>query len=442
MSDWRAFFDVHAPRYMDEPFTVGTVAEVDFAERELGLAPGSHVLDVGCGTGRHSVELARRGFRVTGLDLSPGMLEQAEAAARAAGVEVRWVEADATDFTLDEPADAALCVCEGAFSLLGGGDDARTHDEAVLACIHDALRAGGPLLLTALSVFRVARASTTEDVTAGRFDPLTSVETETLEYGEAGDRRFTGRERLYTPVELARLVADAGFTVEHVGGGTAGMWARRPLDLDEYEIMLIARRGADERRARPSPAQDRAAATATDGGRRGGPGAAAAPRDVRVRRATPGDAAGVARVLNEAIGDGRFTILDRTFTVEEESAYISGLGPRGFVHVAETSGGEIVGVQTVAPLDDDVRSQDHVATMGTWVPAQWRRRGVGRALFAASAAAARELGYAKVFTDVRADNEASLAFHESLGFSVVGRARRHVRIGGRYLDALLIEAEL
>ena len=249
MAGWRKFFDVHAPRYMDEPFTVGTIDEVDFAERELGLAPGHHVLDVGCGTGRHAVELARRGCRVTGIDLSGGMLEQARAAARAAGVEVRLIEADATEFTLDEPADAALCVCEGAFTLLGAGDDPWSHDRAILHRIHDAVRPGGPLLLTALSALRVVRACTAEDVAAGRFDPLSSVETETLEYGESGERRFAGRQRLYMPVELTRLVADAGFAVEHVGGGTAGMWARRPLELDEYEIMVIARREADDGRS-------------------------------------------------------------------------------------------------------------------------------------------------------------------------------------------------
>jgi len=44
-------------------------------------------------------------------------------------------------------------------------------------------------------------------------------------------------------------VAEAGFAVEHVGGGTAGAWARRALDLDEYEIMVIARREADRARS-------------------------------------------------------------------------------------------------------------------------------------------------------------------------------------------------
>ena len=57
---------------MDEPFVTGTRGEVDFIARELGLPAGARILDVGCGTGRHAVELARRGYRVTGVDLSPG----------------------------------------------------------------------------------------------------------------------------------------------------------------------------------------------------------------------------------------------------------------------------------------------------------------------------------------------------------------------------------
>ncbi|MBI5622330.1 MAG: methyltransferase domain-containing protein [Elusimicrobia bacterium] len=64
-NSWERFFDAHAPIYEDE---------VDFLIEELALPPGSSILDVGCGTGRHSSQLAKRGFAVTGLDLSTEML--------------------------------------------------------------------------------------------------------------------------------------------------------------------------------------------------------------------------------------------------------------------------------------------------------------------------------------------------------------------------------
>jgi len=48
------------------------------------------------------------------------------------------------------------------------------------------------------------------------------------------------------PTELALLLRHAGFAVEHVWGGTAGNWGRRPVDLDEYEIMVVARRPCEE----------------------------------------------------------------------------------------------------------------------------------------------------------------------------------------------------
>ena len=82
---------------------------------------------------------------------------------------------------------------------------------------------------------------------------------------------------------------------------------------------------------------------------------------------------------------------------------------------------------------------DHVATMGTYVDAAHRRQGVGAALARSSFAAALALGYDKIFTDLRADNLDSLAYHLALGFAVVGAARRHARVRGGDVDVLFIE---
>ena len=97
-SGWERFFDEHASRYMDNVFVTNTLVEVDFLLEQLAIPPGGTILDIGCGTGRHSVELARRGYQVTGVDLSAGMLAKAEEAAEEAGVNVRWIRQDATQF--------------------------------------------------------------------------------------------------------------------------------------------------------------------------------------------------------------------------------------------------------------------------------------------------------------------------------------------------------
>jgi SAM-dependent methyltransferase len=131
-SSWESFFDAHAPIYDENVFTRNTVAEVDFLLDELAIPPGSEILDVGCGTGRHAIELAGRGYVVTGLDLSSAMLARADSAARQRGVSVEWLQADATRFAFPSRFDAALCLCEGAFGLLGHDDDPIEQPLAIL----------------------------------------------------------------------------------------------------------------------------------------------------------------------------------------------------------------------------------------------------------------------------------------------------------------------
>ncbi|MGB2698060.1 MAG: class I SAM-dependent methyltransferase [Candidatus Zixiibacteriota bacterium] len=242
-NEWEIFFDAHAPIYMENSFTKNTVEEVDFILEELKLPPGNHILDVGCGTGRHSVELAKRGYRVTGVDISSGMLSEARKAAGEAGVEVDWIHADASKFTSPGSFDAVICLCEGAFGLLGRDDDPLEHELSILRNINKALKTNKKLILTALNGFRMIRDHSQEDVESGKFDPITLVEVSSQEYDTAeGKKSVLVKERGFIPTELAVLLRQAGYRVEHIWGGTAGNWGRRKIDLDEMEIMVIARK--------------------------------------------------------------------------------------------------------------------------------------------------------------------------------------------------------
>jgi SAM-dependent methyltransferase len=242
ISDWARFFDAHAPRYMSNSFTRDTHAEVQFLIEHLTLQPGMHLLDVGCGTGRHSIELARRGLNVTGIDLSQGMLQQPRTAAQQAGVSCRFIQSDAAAYQPDRTYDAVICLCEGAFGLLGRHEDPITRDLDILRMIAAALIPGGQFMLTALNAARPIRAIG-QPGNEAQFDLRTSVETAPLDAESPHEPvRITARERHYLPAELDLMCRIAGLKVDHIGGGTAGNWALRPLDPDEIELMLLAHR--------------------------------------------------------------------------------------------------------------------------------------------------------------------------------------------------------
>ncbi|MBD3335144.1 MAG: methyltransferase domain-containing protein [Candidatus Eisenbacteria bacterium] len=243
-TNWEKFFDAHAPIYMDNVFTKNTIREVDFLLDVLALQPGDSILDVGCGTGRHAIELAKRGYEVTGLDLSEEMLKQAEAGARAAGVELNLIHADAARFSPAKAYDAVICLCEGSFGLLGRADDPIDQPLAILCNISRSLKPQASVLMTVLNGAHMIRKSTNDDVAKGRFDPLRMVESTTLSPREDLPA-IAVRERAFVPTELALLCRLAGLTVIDMWGGTAGNWGKRSLDLDEIEIMVAAQRTAD-----------------------------------------------------------------------------------------------------------------------------------------------------------------------------------------------------
>lgn len=81
-----------------------TEREVDFIAGTLGEATERSVLDLCCGWGRHTIRLAQRGYRMTGLDLSAYHLELAQASAGEAAVDIEWIEADMRQIPRPDPA--------------------------------------------------------------------------------------------------------------------------------------------------------------------------------------------------------------------------------------------------------------------------------------------------------------------------------------------------
>jgi SAM-dependent methyltransferase len=224
------------PAYLRNAFTKGTVQEIDFLWQELDLASGRRVLDVGCGPGRHSLELARRGVTVVGVDASEEFVALARDAARTEGLAACFDVMDVRDLTFDGDFDAAICLCQGGFGLLGGRDEVDVFERIVRA-----VKPGAPFALSAFHAsFAIRFLEEGES-----FDPATGVlhERSLVRDEHGNEERFDLWTTCFTTRELELLAARSGAEVAGVYGVTPGRYRAAPPDLDAPELLLVARRG-------------------------------------------------------------------------------------------------------------------------------------------------------------------------------------------------------
>ncbi len=193
------------PNYGDEPYVKATEVEIDYIHQALGSLKGLEVLDIGCGTGRHALEFARRGASVCGLDLSEEMLAIGQEQARQEGLPVRFFQGDARHLDYLEEFDVVTSLCEGGFSLM----ETDQMDRQILEGAARALRPGGGLFLTAPSAAgMLANLNDDHD-----FDPLSLREIFTLETENSQGEKVSLEcsQRYYTYPELDHILSRLGF---------------------------------------------------------------------------------------------------------------------------------------------------------------------------------------------------------------------------------------
>lgn len=218
------------PAYLRYSFTKGTAQEVDFLIKTLSLTPGMRILDVGCGPGRHSHELARRGYVVHGIDISQTFIDLANAE-DIDGASFERLDARFMQFMNEF--DLVICLCQGAFGLMTAQDE----DSVVVQKMASALRPGGRLVLSAFSSYFVVKYFET-----AVFDADTGINHERTEI-----RNSTGSSEevdlwtgCYTPRELRMMCRQAGLEIEQIFSVDPGSYRSEKPSIESSEFLVVA----------------------------------------------------------------------------------------------------------------------------------------------------------------------------------------------------------
>lgn len=251
MKPWyQALFENYGQKYDSENFAQGTSGECDFIEKEINYDKSLSILDIGCGTGRHSVELAKRGYHLTGVDLSDSMLHRARQKAIEAKVIVDFRKGDARSLPFDAEFDLAIMLCEGGFPLMET-DEMNFH---ILQNAAKAIKQGGKFIFTTLNglfpLFHSVKdfmESHLEDGNATyaehSFDLMTFRDHNITSFvdDDGVEHRLACNERYYVPSEITWLLKSLGFRRIDIMGARLGEFSREhTLTTEDFEMLVVA----------------------------------------------------------------------------------------------------------------------------------------------------------------------------------------------------------
>lgn len=223
-----------------------TRSEADFLEKVLEVPPGAEMLDVPCGGGRLSLEMAGRGYRMTGVEFSDAFFAEARAASAARSLDVTWVQRNMRELPWKGEFDAAFCFGNS----FGYGDE--KDNLKFLSQVAAALRPGARFVLESYCAELAAR--TFEQRSSFDAGGITMIEENEYDLAAGGvktEYTFTsgnrkevrrGWQRMYSFRELLLLMGKAGF--EQIEGFSSLELHR--LDLNSGRLIVLARRGGEK----------------------------------------------------------------------------------------------------------------------------------------------------------------------------------------------------
>ncbi len=244
---YEELFTNYAKTYDQEVFTQGTIQEIDFIESEIKNDKTKQILDIGCGTGRHAIELAKRGYQVVGVDLSESQIRRAREKAKENNVQIDFQIQDARKLSFNQQFDLVIMLCEGAFPLM-------ETDEMNFEILQNATRAleqKGKFIFTTLSalfpLFHSVKDFVNQNVVEGKsadnnFDLMTFRDYSTFEVTDDLNqvKVVSCNERYYTPSEITWMLKSLGFLQIDILGCNTGAFVRgRQLSTNDYEMLVI-----------------------------------------------------------------------------------------------------------------------------------------------------------------------------------------------------------
>ncbi len=251
MKQWyEELFENYAINYDKESFTQGTIGECDFIEKEIEYNKEAQILDIGCGTGRHSIELARRGYKVVGIDLSESMLTRAKQKAAEQDLQVKFEKHDARKISYLDQFDLVIMLCEGGFSLM----ETDEMNFQILQNAANALKSKGKFIFTTLNglfpLFNSVKEFLNSEAESGNatydknsFDLMTfrDISTIYIEDDLGNKKEIESAERYYVPSEITWLLTSLNFQTIDIFGAKLGAFSRADqLSTKDFEMLVIA----------------------------------------------------------------------------------------------------------------------------------------------------------------------------------------------------------